>query len=333
MKNKLTIGLFSAEICWVFFLPCCTTQVNQPDLKVAAIQAPTTAQTTSATWTLGATISNTGTADAGSFTVLYQLSTKSTLDSSATTIGTSTVSGLAAGATYTDTWSTSYSITQGGTHWIFVTVDSTSAVAESDETNNTTSASVPIIYDEVVIDTYLPVYGSPASVNTWVSLFGPNGDTTVDPPSLTDVWNTDAGSPYTTETSALAENGGPGKYGRVDYAAGLAPGTYYIRVRTLYSYQQGAYGIRILDTAADSPTGSGWAWYFTSTNQAEANPSGGSYEPDDTPLQGGVPTNPVAITLNQKINRWLEPGDIAGSGIISTTPTPGDVDWFKLTLP
>jgi hypothetical protein len=104
----------------------------------------------------------------------------------------------------------------------------------------------------------------------------------------------------------------------VDYSGGLAPGTYYVRVRGLTSTQQGAYAIRILDTAADSPTGSTWSWYFAATNPTDANPAGGSYETDDTPVQGGVPTSPVAITLNQKLNRWL---------------TPGDVDWFKLTLP
>ena len=288
---------------------------SRPDLVVSAIQAPATAQSTSATWTLGATVSNNSTVDAGPVTLLYQLSTKSTLDATATLIGTSTVTGLAAGGTYTDTWSSTYSIPQGGTHWIFVTADSTNAVAESNEGNNISSASVPIIYPHIVIDTYNPVYGGAAGM-PWVSLFGSSGDPITDPP---DLWNTDL-DPYTTETSAIAEDGGLGLYGRVDYAGGLAPGTYYVRVRGLTSTQNVAYGIRVLDTSADSPSGPSWPWYFAATNPTDANPAGGFYETDDTPPQGGVPTNPVPITLNEKLNRWL-------------TATPGDVDWFKLTLP
>jgi len=298
-----------------------TPPTGQADLVVSAIQVPSTAQTTSAAWTLGATVTNTGTDNAGAFTLLYQLSTKSTLDATATLIGTSTVTGLAAGGTYTDTWSSTYSIPQGGTHWIFVTADSTNAVAESNEGNNISSASVPIIYPHIVIDTYNPVYGG-AAVMPWVSLFGSSGDTTTESP---DLWNTDQ-PPYTTETSAIAEDGALGLYGRVDYAGGLAPGTYYVRVRGLTSTQNGAYGIRVLDTSADNPTGPSWPWYFAATNPTDANPVGGFYEPDDNPLQGGVPTNPVPITLNGKLNRWLTPGNV-GSG------TPGDVDWFVLTLP
>jgi hypothetical protein len=293
-----------------------------PDLKVSSVQVPSSAQSTSATWTLGATIANTGTV-AGSFTILYQLSTKSTLDGTATTIGTSFVTGLAAGGTYTDTWSTSYSIAQGGTHWIFVTADSTNAVAESDETNNTSSASVPIKYPEIVIDTYPPIYGY-GTVMTWVSLFDSRGDTTVD---LPDLWNGD-NAPYKTETSPalIAQDGALGKWGRIDFTGGLAPGTYYVRVRGLSSDANGGYGIRVLDAAPDSPGGASWAWYFTAVNSTEANPAGGSYEPDDTPLQGGIPSNPVAISLNQKLNRWMTPGSTPGV-------PPGDVDWFTLILP
>jgi len=304
----------------VAITPVTTTAL--PDLVVSSIQVPSGAQSPSAAWTLGATVTNSGTADAGSFTLLYQLSTKSTLDSTATTIGTSTVSSLAAGASFADTFSSSYSISQSGNHWIFVTADSTNAVAESNKTNNTSDVLVPILYPRIVINTYQPTTSPASAVDTFVSLFGAAGDTTID---LPDLWNTDR-LPYTTETGAIAEDGGRGRYGSVDYGAGLAPGTYYVRVRAALSSHQGGYGIRVLTVAADSPTGSTWPWYFSATNPTDANPAGGSYEPDDNPLQGGVPTNPVAIAINQKLNRWLTPGNIA-AGI------PGDVDWFILTLP
>jgi hypothetical protein len=303
-------------------LTACSSPLDPPlgappgaDLKVTSIQVPSTAQTTAATWTLGATVTNSGTVDAGATTLLYQLSTSSVLDGSATTIGTSAIPALAVGASYTDTFSTTFSISQPGTHWIFATADSTNAVAESNESNNTSSASVPIIYGLIVIDTYYPDSGSQVSaVDTWISLFGSSGDTTTESPNL---WNNDA-SPYTTETSAKAENGSLGNYGRITYSLGLVPGTYYIRVRGVQSVMNGAYAIRVLSSAADSPTGPSWPWYFTATNPTDANPLGGSYEPDDNPLQGGVPTNPVTISLGGKLNRWL---------------TAGDVDWFKLVLP
>jgi hypothetical protein len=295
----------------------------QPDLKVTAVQVPSTPQATSAPWTLGATVTNSGTADAGPTTLLYRLSTSSVLDGSATTIGTSSIPAIPAGASHVDTFSTSFSITSPGTHWIYVTADSTNAVAESNESNNTSSASVPIIYGLIVIDTYYPVSGAQVSaVDTWISLFGSSGDTTTESPNL---WNSDV-SPYTTETSAIAENGSVGNYGRITNSGGLAPGTYYIRVRGVQSVMGGAYAIRVLSSAADSPTGPSWPWYFAVTNPTEANPLGGSYEPDDSPLQSGVPTNPVTIALGGKMNRWLTAGNIVGG-------TPGDVDWFKLTLP
>jgi hypothetical protein len=302
-----------------------TPPVGQADLKVTSVQVPSTAQTTAATWTLAATVTNSGTADAGATTLLYQVSTSNVLDSSATTIGTSAIPALAVGASYTDTFSTSFSISQPGTHWIYVTADSTNAVAESNESNNTSSASVPIIYGLVVIDTYYPKAGAQVSaVDTWLSLFGASADTTVNAPNI---WNNDT-PPYTTETSAIAENGSLGNYGRITYSGGLAPGTYYIRVRGVQSVMNGAYAIRVLSTAADSPSGSSWPWYFTATNPTDANPAGGSYEVDDNPLQGGVPTNPVTISLGGKLNRWLTAGKITAA-----TPVPGDVDWFKLVLP
>jgi hypothetical protein len=291
------------------------TTTDQADLSVTAIQAATTPQTTSSTWTLGATVTNIGTADAGPTTLLYQLSTKSTLDGSATTIGTSTIPAVAAGSSYTDTFSTSFSIGQPGTHWVFVTADSANVVAESNESNNTASAAVPVIYGEIVIQTYQATSSAASNVDTVVSLFGSSGDTTVDLPNL---WNNDL-SPFSTETSAIAENGGRLVYGKIDYTGGLLPGTYYVRVRSPLSTHTGAYAIRVLTAPAAVDS----TWQFGTTN-----PSDAPYEVDDNPLQGGVPTNPATLTigLGGQLNRWLAAGNIASG-------TPGDVDWFKLVLP
>jgi hypothetical protein len=333
MKKMGALRLALPGVGMVFLVMCgCslagpsgrTAAVKSPDLIIVTIQLPPS-QRESTFWTLGATVKNIGGADAGASTIQYQISTKSVLDSSATLIGTKSVPLLAPGATFIDTWSTSFSVVPHGTYWVFVTADSSGQLSESDATNNTASAAViitPLMYSRIVIDTYLPRFGAPSSVDTFVSLFGPAGDTTIDVPNL---WSND-NWPYTTETSAIAENGSTGNYGRVDYTGGLAPGTYYIRVRGVQSQQPGPYAIRVLDTAADSPTGPGWPWYFTALNQPETNPLGGSYEPDDNPLQGGIPTNPVHIALGQKLNRYLTAGNI-------TVGIPGDVDWFVLTLP
>ena len=93
------------------------------DLVVSSIQSPTTAVAKNAMWALGATVTNNGGAASGAFTMEYKLSTKSTLDSSATLIGTSSVPALAAGQSHTDPFSASYSISQLGTYWLYVTVE------------------------------------------------------------------------------------------------------------------------------------------------------------------------------------------------------------------
>lgn len=288
------------------------TDLPPVDLVVTSIQAPSTSQTTSDTWILGATITNTGTDNAGSFTLLYQLSTKSVLDASATTIGTSTVTGLAAGGTYTDTWSTTYSIPQGGTHWIFVTADSTNAVVESNETNNTSSASVPIIYPRVVIETYDP--NGSAFTSPFISLFGPSGDTTTDPIGAgPNEWNND-GPPFTVDTGvAIAESGTTGTWASIDYQGGLAPGVYYVRVRGAQSYQTGAYAIRFLSLNV----GDSLPAYTTFATQ---NTADSPYESDDALVAGtGVPANPAAAAPGSVLNRSLQ--------------VSSDMDWFKLTLP
>jgi hypothetical protein len=160
------------------------------------------------------------------------------------------------------------------------------------------------------------------AVDTWISLFRSGGDTTVDTP---DLWNGDL-DPYTTETDAVADEGTAGNYARISYSGGLAPGTYYIRVRGVQSVQNGAYALRVLKTPADSPTGPGWARYFSGANPSEVRPLGGFYGTDDSPLQGGVPPNAAPISRGEKLNRWLTAGHIAAH-------TPGDVDWFRLILP
>jgi hypothetical protein len=91
-------------------------------------------------------------------------------------------------------------------------------------------------------------------------------------------------------------------------ATGIAPGTYYVRVRGQKSTTSGVYAIRVL-LAPDENYAS---WYFTGVNDPDP------YENDDSPPSGGVPSNPIPIAIGGKDNRAL---------------TARDVDWFVLALP
>ena len=112
--------------------------------------------------------------------------------------------------------------------------------------------------------------------------------------------------------TSIAEADGGGDHNgcaRIDYTGGLAPGTYYVRVRGQKSTTDGFYAVRLLLTQPEIDYS---AWYFGVTGDDA------SYEPDDDPPSGGVPTDPVPITVGGKLNRAL---------------TDGDVDWLVFTLP
>jgi len=293
-----------------------TVPTDLPDLTVTTIQVPSAAQSTTTQWTLGATVKNAGIGPAGASSIEYRLSPDATLDASDTLIGSHAVPALAAGESITDTWSTSYSIPAAGTYWIFATADPAAGqIAESDETNNSMSASVVVLYGRIVIDTYQPADAMNVNTKTFVSLFGPNGDTTAD----ASIWNNNL-SPYTVDQAvAIAENAGGNKtytyFGRIDYTAGLAPGTYYVRVRGKLSTDAGGYAIRVVTSLSAPPNEYPAAedWYYTTLN-ADDTP----YEIDDLPQSGGVPSTPVSISVGGKLNRYL---------------AAGDVDWFILVLP
>ena len=308
-------GIF---IIWVVlfslsFLSCPNDQASNggstpnADLEVTTITVPGTAQTTAATWTLGARVSNIDvTTGAGASTLKYYRSADAILDIPGDTyIGSKAIGPIAASSFVDDVWSASYSINQGGTWYIFAVADADSAVAESNEGNNTLSASVDIIFDRIVIETFSPTGAGDYSTDTYLALFDSAGD----PTPLT---------PY-DDTGALAQNDNsndnPGHiwYSRIDYALGLAPGTYYIKVRGSSFNQIGPYGIRVL--AAPSAAYS----YFGVTNPASAPPWDDSYENDD-PMTGGIPASPLSIRLGVQEN-WH-----------NRALVDSDIDWFILIL-
>ena len=161
-----------------------------------------------------------------------------------------------------------------------------------------------IVYPRIIIDTYPPEVDAALVADTFISLFGSNGEA----------------------SAAIAEKAGGNRsfstFGRIDYKAGLTPGTYYVRVRGTDLTMTGAYAIRVItsiDLSDEYPAAENW--FFTTLNTSDmdlfTNPNT-PYEPDDNPQFGGETSIPVPISIGGKLNRYL---------------TAGDVDWVKLTLP
>ena len=286
-----------------------------PDLAVWTVSVPASAVAVDDQWELGATIVNTGTADAAASSLEYWYSDDGILDGGDVLIGTHPVPPLAAGANFADVWSTTYAVADSGgspgTHRIFAVADSDAAVSEPDEANNTSRAPVAVLYDRVIIDTYKPGALINAA-NTFASLFGPAGDPTTE--TGTELWNGN-NPPYTVDAppTSIAEADGGGDHNgcaRIDYTGGLAPGTYYVRVRGQKSTTDGFYAVRILLAPDDDYEGGDW--FFPDISDPD------TYETDDNPPSGGVPTDAVPIAVGGKLNRAL---------------TDGDVDWLVFTLP
>ena len=282
--------------------------VSNTDLVITSITTPGTLQTTVDTWQLGTSVSNIGTGDSASSTLKYYLSEDNILDiPDDTLIGSKAIGTIAAGSFVDDVWSASYSINQGGEWYIFAVADADSEVSENEEGNNTLSESVNIKFDRIVIETFSPTGEGNNSTNTYLALFDSAGDPT-------------SGTPY-DDTDALAynlmSNANHMWYSRIDTdvdmgGAGLAPGTYYIKVRGSSSNKTGPYGLRVVTDPAETYV------YFGTTNPTNA-PWDDSFENDD-PMTGQIPDSPLSIQLGVQEN-WNNRALIES-----------DIDWFILTL-
>jgi hypothetical protein len=172
--------------------------------------------------------------------------------------------------------------------------------------NGTTDngGSTPVTYDRIIIETFSP--GGGGIVDTVLTLFDENGD-----PDADDPWATSDAPP---DSIAEDDDSQPDldhqTYSHIDYTGGLTSGTYYIRVRHDSSTGIGNYCIRILSLAEGDP--------IPALPLLTPNPSDSSYESDDDPVtSGGIPTNPVSISIGDQFIRYL---------------TAGDIDWFVLQL-
>ena len=130
----------------------CSTSVKvdveepeQPDLEVGTPTVDDTSPETGATFTLSATVSNTGDAESAATTLRYYRSTDSTISSSDTQVGTDTVGALAASGTSAESISLTASST-AGTYYYGACVD---AVTDESDTTNNCSSSVTIAVEEL----------------------------------------------------------------------------------------------------------------------------------------------------------------------------------------
>lgn len=302
---------------------CSMPSATSADLIVSATTIPATAVHDVEDWPLGATIRNQGSASAVASTIRYWFSADGVLDAGDTLARVSTVGPLAAGASFVDSTEI-HSVSDwggtSGTWYLFVVADALGVVSESNDANNTSRVSVAVLYDRIIIDTYKWSDGAFGTTNTFASLFDSSGDPTLD--SGLTLWNDNA-SPYTVDsppTSIAEDDDGNltyAQFARIDYTTGLAPGTYYIRVRGYVSTEVGPYAIRVLTGDPVDPYPAGL--YPAGSFFVSANTTDEPYESDDDPASGGTPSSPVAIGIGEAHNRYLQ--------------AAGDVDWFVLTLP
>jgi hypothetical protein len=211
---------------------------------------------------------------------------------------------LLSSASFTDSYAGTYGVRIGsnpGTNSFLVTADAGGTVSEADETNNTASFSLPIIYPELVIDTYYPMLsGAGLTIGTdALYLFDSTGELS---PALA------------TVITGTSPDGDQASYAYIDYTGGLAPGVYYVRIQARNGTSAGAYAIVILTAPLPLPRDA--SWFFPES--PGANTADSPYEADDT-LSSGVPTNPAIISVGGKLNRYVA--------------LSGDIDWVKVTLP
>ena len=148
---------------------------------------------------------------------------------------------------------------------------------------------VPIAVDRLVIDTFSP--NNSATNDTFLTLIDADGTV------------------LATDDDSSPQGGGSWGFSRIDYTAGLPAGTYYITANKDSTNGGIYYAIRVLDYVND------------------IFPVPGLLGVDDEPpyddaVTGGVPTDPVPITL----------GD-GGVQSRQLNPEATDVDWFELIIP
>ena len=251
-------------------------------------------------WSSNATVTNFGTGTAGPSTLEYLVNGR------ATQIAVGSLAPQGGSQTLNLSGNVSDLTSAPGTYHVTVIADALNAVAETNENNNTANLAVPVIYDEIVLDTYDP--GSPGSFAPFYSTY-------------MELWSSDGKTMLTSDDSGASRPGAVSAgFAYIDYAQGLAPGDYYVLVKeTPSDNPTHAFGYAIRVMTAPSTSYDGWDF-------------GGAYATEsttDTPLAGGtgIPTlfqtmqvnnPPPNPPPNDRLNRFL---------------VVDGVNWVKIHLP
>jgi len=309
-------------------LSCASPQsAALPDLTVAVLTVPAAVLATAETWTLTATVSNSGGQQAGVSTLEYRLSYDTIVDASDLLIQSSAIPAVPPGASHTDT-TAAYSLQDfgtTGTHYVIAIANADSGIQETDTTNNTKQSLLSASYNRVIVDTYKPddwVGPSDISPSMYMNLFGENGDSLSYTPN---VWDDTTypdqqllGSSLAYDSNGSNPNKNPADpnyyqsgYSYIEYVTSteLAPGSIlWVRVRGSSASDAFPYAVRVL-TAPLVDDYTGW-WFGLPYNTADTS---------DLPISGSLPTTYQIITPGGKLNRYIH--------------TSGEIGWVKITLP
>ena len=140
---------------------------GQPDLIGTNFDAiPDHPMPASGTTTVNFSVWNQGTAAAGAFSIAFYLSDNGTISASDTLVGIRPVTGVAAGGTYSSSITLSLPTPDpfqtDNEYWLGMIIDSTNAVTESDETNNSNEGELDDM-DDISSEDHLIYPTGPAS--------------------------------------------------------------------------------------------------------------------------------------------------------------------------
>ena len=257
-------------------------------------------------WSSSATVINGGTGTAGPTTLEYLV------NGNATTIP---VGSLAPGASQSFSLSGNVSdlTLASGTYHVSVIADALNAVVELNEGNNTADLVVPVIYDEIVLDTYNPTDPT--------GLLGPDAS------NYMELWSSDGSTLLAYDDGGSGSSRPPSQlnqlFAYLDYRVGysqsgvpvgngLPPGDYFVRVRASSPGDLVPYAIRVLD----QPNNSYQNWTLQApTNTGSDNPTTGG--PD---IRAAYQTLVFGDASKNRLSREV-PGALDGN------------NWVKITLP
>ena len=312
-----------AAICFVFAscaLPPATSPLNSIDLRpgMMTFTGDYVADGTNLSVTLP--VENQGSAAAPAFTIHFYLALTSAFSPSTDTdLGTvSAASGVPRNSTVTINASLAIpELNVNEVRYIYAMVDSTGAVAESDETNNqstTDAAAAVLVYDDeipsisrtyaIVLQTYLGSDPSKTtgSTDTLMALYRDN-------------------NPVATYLTSAIEGGTD--FSTIDRSSTpLAPGTYYVVVLSS-NPNNGPYALSVRTgniSSSDLPR------FVDLTSNTQD-----TWEPDETPntfpkeQDKSIPTKPDPVKVGSALNRY--------SAYVEGPPQVYDWDWFIFVLP